>query len=328
MENTKNVFRVFSKLCVFSVMFSLVFLAGGVYTTSASVPNQAPVIYLTPSKFQVCIGDTYFNPVKYATARDAEDGNMASKLVITNPVNIQKEGKYYVKYSVTDSQGARAEKIMTVNVVQCKKVVIPTPTLSFIVTKKSITKGESVKIVWHATNANSCTASGHWYGKQEISSNASVSPSFTNTYTLKCSGDGGSITKSVTIVVKPKSTPAPDPKPTPKVEPKPVPVSTPEIISASTTTTICCSTNNIEVVCDDGDIAGTSITTVVDNKQESGNKSAWEWVVAISRIFFWILAGWILFALARNYKEKRKEKRERESAIDNFIAQQKQKKQR
>jgi hypothetical protein len=62
---------------------------------------------------------------------------------------------------------------------------------------------QQVNLKWSATNnASSCTASGDWSGTKATSGNESVGPtSKTSTFTLSCTGLGGSSSQSVTVTV-------------------------------------------------------------------------------------------------------------------------------
>ncbi len=77
----------------------------------------------------------------------------------------------------------------------------PSPTLAFSSDVPTINVGQFAKLSWSATNAISCTASGGWTGSKAQGAFEYVSPSQSTTYTLTCSGDGGSISRSVTISV-------------------------------------------------------------------------------------------------------------------------------
>ncbi len=83
----------------------------------------------------------------------------------------------------------------------------PAPTLTFTATPSSITQGGSSTLDWSSGNASSCTASGGWSGSKSLSNTQSVSPTQTTTYTLRCDGPSGSITRSATVTVT--SAPAP-----------------------------------------------------------------------------------------------------------------------
>ena len=65
----------------------------------------------------------------------------------------------------------------------------------------SITSGSSSTLTWSSTNANSCTASGGWSGTKATSGTQAVSPTATTTYTLSCTGSGGTASQSTTVTV-------------------------------------------------------------------------------------------------------------------------------
>ncbi len=77
----------------------------------------------------------------------------------------------------------------------------PVPTVSFSASPTSITSGQSSTLTWSGTNATSCTASGGWTGTKSLSGSEVVSPASNTTYTLTCTGAGGSISDSATISV-------------------------------------------------------------------------------------------------------------------------------
>lgn len=71
-----------------------------------------------------------------------------------------------------------------------------------------ITSGESVNLTWSSTNATSCTASSlpaesDWSGPKAMSGSQTAKPSATGTqtYTLSCSGAGGTVSASVPVTV-------------------------------------------------------------------------------------------------------------------------------
>lgn len=80
------------------------------------------------------------------------------------------------------------------------------------ITSAAVATDSSLTLTWTATNATSCTASGYssWLGARGItgteSHNLDTKKAATNTYTLTCTGAGGSIAKSVTVYVKPFAT--------------------------------------------------------------------------------------------------------------------------
>ena len=64
----------------------------------------------------------------------------------------------------------------------------------------SVTAGQSVALSWTSTNASACAAFGSWTGTQPASGLSSVAvPEGSNTYSIICSGSGGSVNDSVVV---------------------------------------------------------------------------------------------------------------------------------
>ncbi len=79
----------------------------------------------------------------------------------------------------------------------------PLPSVTISVNPTSITLGQSATLTWSSSNATSCTASNAWSGAQATSGTQTVSPTQigTNTYTLTCTGPGGTLIASVPLTV-------------------------------------------------------------------------------------------------------------------------------
>jgi len=86
------------------------------------------------------------------------------------------------------------------------------PTVTISANPPTINNGSSSTLTWSSTNTTSCTASGAWTGTQATSGSLVVSPTTTSTYTLSCTGTGGSSNGSVTVTVNGGTTPPPPPK--------------------------------------------------------------------------------------------------------------------
>lgn len=80
---------------------------------------------------------------------------------------------------------------------------IPPPTVSLSASPASLTAGASGTLEWSTTNATACTASGGWSGPRTTSnSTQAIGPLFaTTSFTLTCTGPGGTGSSSATIVV-------------------------------------------------------------------------------------------------------------------------------
>ncbi len=76
------------------------------------------------------------------------------------------------------------------------------PSINFNASPNTILQGGSSNLSWTVTDATTCTASNGWSGSKNSSGGSeSVSPNVTTTYTLTCSGPGGSSNQSVTVTV-------------------------------------------------------------------------------------------------------------------------------
>lgn len=82
----------------------------------------------------------------------------------------------------------------------------PAPTVALSASPSAVTRGQSVTLTWSSTNATSCDASASpsesdWSGTQPTSGLQAVTPtsSGTTTYTLMCTGAGGSASHSASI---------------------------------------------------------------------------------------------------------------------------------
>lgn len=80
--------------------------------------------------------------------------------------------------------------------------VAPAPTLTFTANPMTITSGESTTLTWSSTQATSCSASGAWSGTKAVSGSEAIGPLLaTSTFTLSCTGSGGTSVRSVAVTV-------------------------------------------------------------------------------------------------------------------------------
>ncbi len=93
----------------------------------------------------------------------------------------------------------------------------PTPTAVLSASPSSVSGGGSATLSWKSTNATSCMASGGWNGTKALSGTTSTGAlQATTTFTLACSGKGGTAQSTATVSVAGSSpTPTPTPTPTP-----------------------------------------------------------------------------------------------------------------
>src|SRR4029079_19472420 len=75
----------------------------------------------------------------------------------------------------------------------------PAPTVSLTANPTNISAGQSSSLSWSSTNASGCVASGGWSGTMSTAGSANVTPDSTTSYTLACTGSGGTATESATV---------------------------------------------------------------------------------------------------------------------------------
>lgn len=76
------------------------------------------------------------------------------------------------------------------------------PEISIIASPTAVSPNDSTSLDWSSTNATSCTASGDWSGIKDTSGTEVISQLQTDsTFTLSCTGDGGSTSASVNVTV-------------------------------------------------------------------------------------------------------------------------------
>ena len=80
--------------------------------------------------------------------------------------------------------------------------VTPSPVITFSSSASSVLLSSSVTLSWSSTNASSCSASGEWQGSKGTSGSETVTISNLgdNTFTLSCSGSGGTSSRSLSVV--------------------------------------------------------------------------------------------------------------------------------
>ena len=82
--------------------------------------------------------------------------------------------------------------------------VAPVPTLSLSVNAVNVTTGSAATLTWSSSDVTSCTASGDWGGVKATSGSEStgvVGIAGTKNYNLTCTGAGGTVTKTASVVV-------------------------------------------------------------------------------------------------------------------------------
>lgn len=99
-------------------------------------------------------------------------------------------------YTITcNGDGGSVSDSVTVTV--NTTTVVAAPTLNLSASPTSVLSGSTITLSWSSTDATSCTASGDWLGSKAVTGSESIVINNPVTFTLTCSGDGGSASASV-----------------------------------------------------------------------------------------------------------------------------------
>lgn len=105
-------------------------------------------------------------------------------------------------HSVIASYGGDAGDTVSASTAITITVAPPAPAVKISVAPASIVLGESATLSWSSTNASSCKASGAWSGAEAVKGSLGVTPTAASTlsYTLACTGGGGTANAVATLV--------------------------------------------------------------------------------------------------------------------------------
>ena len=82
------------------------------------------------------------------------------------------------------------------------------PSVSLIANPSTIERGQATALIWNASNADHCVASGGWSGYLSTSNSANAYPQVTTEYGINCNGADGIATARVTVsVISPSAIP-------------------------------------------------------------------------------------------------------------------------
>lgn len=171
------------------------------YTGSQSTPT-VPSILLTANPTTVAMnGSTtlswFVSNATSCTASGSWSGNQA-----TNGSMQQTDLISDSTYTLTcTGAGGTANRSVTVTV-SATPPPPGTPTITLSASPLTVAMNGATTLSWTTSNATSCTASGGWNGSQGTSGSMQQSGlTADSTYTLTCTGTGGSTNRSVTVAV-------------------------------------------------------------------------------------------------------------------------------
>ncbi len=166
-------------------------------------PTPQPVLTFTASPLTIAQGATSTLTWSATNATDcvASNGWSGSKGT-SGTLHVTPSATTTYLLLCTGQNGTDSESV-TVNVV----LTPPEPVVTLVAAPTSVTPGAgtaTTTLTWTSTNATSCTASGGaWTGSKVLNGTEIITPSATTTYTLNCSGPGGSDAASTTVTFVP-----------------------------------------------------------------------------------------------------------------------------
>jgi lysophospholipase L1-like esterase len=103
----------------------------------------------------------------------------------------------------SDGSGASSTTTSTSTTPPAAAAPAAAPTVTLTSSSAKVIAGASVTLTWSATNASSCVASGAWSGTQVTAGTltTALGTAGSSTFTLSCSGSGGSAAASTTVTV-------------------------------------------------------------------------------------------------------------------------------
>ena len=173
--------------------------AGGSASQSAQVtvvPVPTVTLSATPTSVPNGAASTLTWSSTNATGCTASEGWTGAKA----PGGTQSTGALTVNTRFTlvcTGTGGSATQRVTVSV-----TAGPAPTVTLTANPTSVASGGSSTLTWSSSNATSCTASGAWSGAKSLSgTQATAAITSARTYTLGCTGNGQTTSRSVTVTI-------------------------------------------------------------------------------------------------------------------------------
>jgi hypothetical protein len=178
-------------------------------------PTPTPTVNVTANPASITAGSssviswTSSNATYCSNNFGGNTGTSGSKVVYPN---------YTMTYTVTctNSTGSASDSAVVYVTPIPDPDPVYTPTVNLVANPTSVAYGGNATLSWTSTNANSCYGTGGWTGTKNTNGSYTLSNlTTTKTYSITCTGPGGSAYDTVTVAVA--SMPDPDPVYTPTV---------------------------------------------------------------------------------------------------------------
>jgi tetratricopeptide (TPR) repeat protein len=189
---------------LFGVDLTAVGAGSAAFATTQSVGqlfDVRKVTITTGGSYQVTVSDVGFpasfkNLAVLVTRGTSLVGSIYTAGNFTFPAT---GGDYYVNF-VAQPIGTDEAGTYAIAVAPAPPATPPSITLQG--TPLSVASGGTVTLAWSSKNATSCTASGGWSGSEPVSGTiTSAALTAATTFTLSCTGPGGSASQSVSVTI-------------------------------------------------------------------------------------------------------------------------------
>jgi hypothetical protein len=160
---------------------------------------QQPTVSLSASPATVAVGHS--TTLTWA-ATDAQNCNASGGWIGVQPTSgtlstapLTSSTTYTLTCTGSSGQGTQSQRVTVTSSAS-------PPTVSIQASPSSVSSGGLSALTWSSQDANSCTAAGAWSGNEPTSGSQSTLPLTANaTYTLTCTGAGGSASQSAVVTV-------------------------------------------------------------------------------------------------------------------------------
>ena len=164
--------------------------------------NNPPTLNLYANPSQVPVGSSstlYWNTTNVTSCTASGDWygtKVISGTELVGPINV-------VKNYILTCYGPGGSVVRNVSVSPIGQVLgAAAPTLSIYAIPSPVQYGSGSTLYWNSTNVDYCYASNDWYGSKTISGSQPTGALYRDmTYTITCSGLGGTITRSAVVPV-------------------------------------------------------------------------------------------------------------------------------
>ena len=184
----------------------------GVSTTSAAAPtstasststNPSPILALSSTPAALTPGQSATLTWNSKNATTCSASGAWTGTMSTSGTRSTGALKATAKYMLTcTGAGGSTTQSATVIVGAAPPTGSSAPTVAISADPSIIASGGSTTLTWTSTGATACTASGAWSGTEAVSGTRSTGAlSADATYTLNCSGPGGSTQQSTTVTI-------------------------------------------------------------------------------------------------------------------------------